>query len=74
MEIWTIWLIVAGVFTILEMITEGFLVLWLGVGALLSMAFSIFYPEMFAAQVIIWCVSSILLIACTKKFVIIFFK
>lgn len=68
MEIWTIWLIIAGVFTILEIFTEGFLVLWLGVAALLSMAFSIFFPEMFTTQVIIWCVSSVLLILCTKKF------
>lgn len=67
MEIWTIWLIIAGVFTVLEIITEGFLVLWLGVAALLSMTFSIFFPEMLAVQIIIWCISSVLLIFSTKK-------
>ena len=67
MEIWTYWLILAGVLVILEIMTECFLVLWLGVAALISMTFSIFFPELFVVQIVIWCIASILLILCTKK-------
>lgn len=67
MEVWTIWLIIAGFFAILEIITEGFLVLWIAIGALLAMIFSFFFPEMVTAQVILWALSSAILILSTKK-------
>ena len=34
---WVLWLIAAGVFFVVEMATVGFLVFWLGIGALLAM-------------------------------------
>ena len=34
---WVFWLIAAGVFFIIEMATIGFLVFWLGIGAILAM-------------------------------------
>ena len=34
---WVFWLIAAGIFFIIEMATIGFLVFWLGIGALLAM-------------------------------------
>ena len=34
---WIFWLIAAGIFFIIEMATIGFLVFWLGIGALLAM-------------------------------------
>ena len=39
---WSFWLIAAGVFFVVEIITVGFLVFWLGIGALLAMVASIF--------------------------------
>ena len=39
---WQIWLIIAGLFFVAEMITVGFLVFWLGVGALFAMVVSFF--------------------------------
>lgn len=68
MKMWILWLIVFGVFSVLEIMTEGFLVLWIGVAAIASMIYSIFFPAQFAVQVIIWVVLSIILIACTRKF------
>ena len=39
---WQIWLIASGIFFICEIITVGFLVFWLGVGALIAMLVSFF--------------------------------
>ena len=69
MQIWTFWLIVAGFFFLLEIATEGFLVCWIGIGALCAMALSFFFPEAIIAQLILMCVISIFLILSTKKLV-----
>ena len=68
MQIWTIWLILAGFFLILEVFTEGFLVCWIGVAALCAMAFSFLFPEKFVMQVAIFTIISIILILSTRKF------
>ena len=39
---WQIWLIASGIFFICEIITVGFLVFWLGIGALIAMLVSFF--------------------------------
>ena len=39
---WYIWLIAAGIFFIVEIATIGFLIFWLGIGALLAMIASFF--------------------------------
>ena len=67
MQIWTIWLILAGVFLILEIFTEGFLVCWIGVGSLLAMAVSFFCPENLILQIAVMVISSIILILSTRK-------
>ena len=67
MQIWTFWLIVAGFFFLLEIATEGFLVCWIGIGALCAMALSFFFPEAIIAQLILMCVISIFLILSTKN-------
>lgn len=67
MSAWTIWLIIAGFFAILEIITVGFLVIWIGVGALPAMIYSIFFPEQVMVQVVIWVVCSVILILLTKN-------
>lgn len=65
---WITWLVVAGFFFILEMITTGFLVFWLGVGALLSMILS-FFVDNLVLQIGLFVVSSIIMIVLTKPLV-----
>lgn len=68
MEAWCLWLIVSGVFFVIEIITTGFLVFWLGLGALIAMAIS-FLTESFIIQAISFIISSSLLILLTKPLV-----
>ena len=65
---WLLWLIISGFFFILEMATTGFLVFWLGLGALLTMVVSFFTQNIFI-QTAVFVVSSILFIFLTKPFV-----
>jgi len=65
---WQIWLIVSGAFFILEMITIGFLVFWLGIGALISMIVSLFTDNILI-QTSVFVTSSTALIFLTKPFV-----
>lgn len=62
---WSFWLIVAGIFFIIEIATVGFLVFWLGIGALLAMITS-FITSNIIAQTIVFVVSSCILIPLTK--------
>lgn len=66
MEIWTWWLIFAGMCFILEIATEGFLVCWFGVGALAAMVTS-FFVENWIIQLIVFAVVSIILVLSTRK-------
>lgn len=63
---WYIWLIIAGVCFIIEMLTVGFLIFWFGIGALITMVVSIFFPGNYILQGIVFVVSSTLLIFLTK--------
>ena len=62
---WSIWLIAAGVFFIAEIATTGFLIFWLGIGALLAMITS-FITNSIMIQTIVFVVSSCILIPLTK--------
>lgn len=66
--IWYIWLILAGIFLIIEIFTLGFLVFWLSVGALLTMFVS-FFTQNIIIQMSVFVVSSTILIFATKPFV-----
>lgn len=66
---WHIWLIVAGVCFIIEMITVGFFVFWFGIGAILTMLVSLIFPENLILQATTFIVSSTILIFLTKPFV-----
>ena len=66
---WSIWLIVAGVCFVIEMMTVGFFVFWFGVGALLTMIISFFFPNNLVLQATIFVISSTLCIFCTKPLV-----
>ena len=65
---WYIWLILAGIFLIFEIITTGFLVFWLSIGALITMIVS-FFTNNIAIQTAVFVVSSTILIFATKPFV-----
>ena len=65
---WYIWLIIAGIFFIVEIITVGFLVFWLGIGALLAMIVS-FFTDSLPIQIAVFAVSSSTLIPLTKPLV-----
>ncbi len=65
---WIFWLIAAGIFFIIEIATVGFLIFWLGIGALLAMVTS-FFVENIYIQTAVFVVSSAILIPLTKPFV-----
>lgn len=65
---WQFWLIASGIFFIVEIITTGFLVFWLGIAALLSMIVSIFTDNIII-QTVVFIITSVILIFATKPFV-----
>lgn len=66
---WPVWLIIAGVCFIIEMMTVGFFVFWFGIGALLTMIISLIFPDNLVLQATVFVISSTLLIFCTKPLV-----
>ena len=62
---WILWLIAAGIFFIIEIATVGFLIFWLGIGAILAMVTS-FITDSIIIQTIVFVVSSSILIPLTK--------
>ena len=62
---WQMWLITSGVFFIIEIFTVGFLIFWLGVGALIAMLIS-FLTSNIIIQTTVFVVSSGLLIFATR--------
>ena len=65
---WQIWLVIAGVCLVIEIMTTGFLVFWLAIGALISMIFSLF-TDSILIQTAVFVISSAILIFATKPFV-----
>ena len=65
---WQVWLIIAGLFFVGEMITVGFLVFWFGVGALIAMVVS-FFTSNIIIQTTVFIISSAFLLLITKPFV-----
>lgn len=65
---WQLWLIVAGIFFILEMATVGFLVFWFGIGALLALVVSLFTDNIIV-QTTVFVLSSGLLVFLTRPFI-----
>lgn len=65
---WYIWLIMAGIFLIAEIITVGFLIFWLSIGSLLAMITS-FFTDNIVIQTAVFVISSTILIFATKPFV-----
>jgi len=65
---WQFWLITAGFFLILEIISVGFLIFWFSIGALLAMISS-FFINSIVAQTTIFLISSVILLFVTRPFV-----
>lgn len=65
---WQIWLIASGIFLVIEIFTVGFLIFWLGIGALLAMLVS-FFTSSIILQTTVFVISSGLLIFATKPLV-----
>ena len=68
MDMWQIWVIIAGVFFILELATVGFLLFWVGIAALLAMIISLFI-ENIIIQTTVFVISSGILILFSRKIV-----
>ena len=66
MEIWTSWLIFAGICFVAEFLTEGFLICWFGVGALVAMGLS-FITNNIIYQLVAFAVVSTILVISTRK-------
>lgn len=65
---WKIWLVLAGIFTIIEIVNLGFFIFWFAVGAVIAM-FSSFIINNLVLQIAIFVISSTLLLFATKPLV-----
>lgn len=65
---WQYWLIASGAFLIGEILTVGFLLFWFGIACLLAMVVS-FFTSNIIIQMVVFLVSSVILILSTKPFV-----
>lgn len=65
---WQFWIILAGLFFIIEMATVGFLVFWFGIGSLIAMVVSLFTTNI-AIQTAIFVFSSTILLFFTRPLV-----
>ena len=65
---WAIWLIIAGIFFIGEIMTVSFLLFWFGFGSLVAMIVS-FFTSNIIIQTSVFLVVSVLLLLITKPFV-----
>jgi membrane protein implicated in regulation of membrane protease activity len=66
MELWVIWLIIAGILVIVEMLTLTFYLLWLAIGAVSAAIVDFIVPDSLLLQVIVGCVIALLLTIFTK--------
>lgn len=73
LPMWAIWLILCGIFFIVEIFTISFIYLWPGIGAFLALIVTALGFD-FKVQVSVFAISSILLIFFTKPLVKKFFK
>ena len=62
---WYIWLILAGIFAIAEIITPSFLIIWLSAGSLCSMITS-FFTDNLVIQIAVFVISSAIFICFTR--------
>lgn len=66
---WQLWLIIAGIFFVIEIFTVGFFIFWFGIGALAALLVSIFFPQNLVLQIVVFLIVSIILLFATKPLV-----
>ena len=64
---WQFWLILAGIFLVVEIATVGFLVFWFAIGAIIAMIVS-FFTGSLAIQTGVFIISSTILSNFIHKF------
>lgn len=64
---WQFWLILAGIFLVVEIATVGFLVFWFAIGALIAMIVSFFTGNL-AIQTGVFIISSTILLFLSRPF------
>lgn len=65
---WKLWLVIAGLCFVIESFTVGFFVFWFGIGALITLAVSLFIDNIII-QFAVFIISSSLLLILTKPLV-----
>lgn len=65
---WKIWLVLSGIFVIIEIVNLSFFIFWFALGALIAMVVSLFIDSL-PLQIAIFVVSSTILLFATKPFV-----
>jgi membrane protein implicated in regulation of membrane protease activity len=63
---WIIWLIIAAIFAVAEVLTPGFVLLWFGVGALAAALLALLGVQSVAAQIIIFLLVSVALVIASR--------
>jgi membrane protein implicated in regulation of membrane protease activity len=63
---WVIWLIIAAIFVVAEVLTPGFFLLWFGVGALAAAIMALLGVGSLAAQTLVFLVVSVALVIASR--------
>jgi membrane protein implicated in regulation of membrane protease activity len=71
---WLVWLIIAAVFAAAEVFTPGFVLLWFGVGALVTALVALLGVESLAAQLIVFLIVSVSLVIASRTILERFFS
>lgn len=73
LPVWAIWLILSGIFLLIEIFTVSFLMFWPGIGALFAFVTSLITPNL-GIQIAVFAISTTLMIVFMKPLVKKFFK
>jgi membrane protein implicated in regulation of membrane protease activity len=65
-QAWIVWLIIAGIFAALEVLTPGFVLLWFAVGALVASVLAMLGIGSVAIQMIVFLVVSVVMVIASR--------
>lgn len=71
---WVIWLIIAAIFIVAEVLTPGFFLLWFGVGALAAAIVALLGLSSLAAQTLVFLIVSVALVIASRTILERFFN
>lgn len=71
---WVIWLIIAAIFVVAEVLTPGFFLLWFGVGALAAAIMALLGVGSLAAQTLVFLIVSVALVIASRTILERFFN